>query len=168
MARAHTMLRQAGELVYSDSTASLDRYNCPTFIMSTSSSGGGIPLGVVITSGESENILTEFFCHLRAIFTQNVFFGRGTKGPEMFITDNCDAEKNALRNLWPATDQLLCIFHYLQCWWRWLWNSRHGIDEADRQPIIYLIRSLVYTKNEYELQARYSNLINTDTPDNCG
>lgn len=52
MARAHTMLRQAGELVYCDSTASLDRYNCPTFIMSTSSSGGGIPLGVVITSGE--------------------------------------------------------------------------------------------------------------------
>ncbi len=74
MARAHTMLRQASELVYCDSTASLDRYNCPTFIMSTSSSGGGIPLGVVITSGESEETLTESFSHLRSVL---LFMGGG-------------------------------------------------------------------------------------------
>ena len=91
------------------STASLDKYNCPTFIMSTSSSGGGIPLGVVITSSESQNILTESFCNLRAVFQQKVF-GRGMKTPQMFINDDCNAEKKALRNIWPATDQLLCIF----------------------------------------------------------
>ena len=76
MARAHVMLRQANELVYCDSTASLDRYNCPTFIMSTSSSGGGVPLGVVITSGESEDTLTESFslyCH------KMHFMGEGLK-----------------------------------------------------------------------------------------
>ena len=57
MVRAHTMLRQAEELVHCDSTASLDRCNCPTFVMSTASSAGGIPLGVVITSGESETTI---------------------------------------------------------------------------------------------------------------
>jgi len=44
--------------VYCDSTSSLDRYNCPTFIMSTCTSAGGIPLGVVFTSGESEEVIT--------------------------------------------------------------------------------------------------------------
>ena len=54
MPRAHVLLQQAGELVHCDSTASLDRCNCPTFIMSTACSAGGIPVGVVITSGEAE------------------------------------------------------------------------------------------------------------------
>ena len=53
MARAHEMVRQVSEMVFCDSTASLGRYNCPTFFMRTSCSAGGIPLGVVITSGES-------------------------------------------------------------------------------------------------------------------
>ncbi len=46
------------------------------------------------------------------------------------ITDDCDAEKNALKSTWPHSTQLLCIFHYLQSWWRWLWNNEHSIEEA--------------------------------------
>ena len=65
MARAHKLVRQAGELVYCDSTSSLDRYNCPTFVMSTCTSAGGIPLGVVITSGESEEVITEAMTFLK-------------------------------------------------------------------------------------------------------
>ena len=56
ISRGHQLVKQAGELVYCDSTS---RYNCSTFIMSTCTSGGGIPLGVVITSGESEEVITE-------------------------------------------------------------------------------------------------------------
>lgn len=44
MARAHEIVRQASEIVFCDSVAGLDGYNCPTFFMSTSSSTGGIPL----------------------------------------------------------------------------------------------------------------------------
>lgn len=139
MARAHTLLRQAGELVYCDSTASLDRYNCPTFIMSTASSGGGIPLGVVITSGESENTLTESFSHVRSVLPSNAFYGRGNDGPQLFITDDSEAEKNALANIWPEAKQLLCIFHCLQCWWKWLWDNTHGISKEDRQPIMHIV-----------------------------
>ena len=58
MACAHKLVRQAGELVYCDSTSSLDWYNCQAFVMSMYTSTGGVPLGVVITSGESE-VITE-------------------------------------------------------------------------------------------------------------
>ena len=159
MARAHTLLQQSSELVFCDSTASLDRYNCPTFIMSTSSSAGGIPLGVVITSGEAETTLTEAFSYLKTVMPQKSFYGRGGKGPSMFVTDDCDAEKNALRSTWPDSNQLLCVFHYLQSWWKWLWDNRHGIADYDRQPVMELIRKLVYTTNEVELEQCYNQLI---------
>ena len=49
MARTHAHIPQAKDIAFVDSTASLDRFSSPMFIMSTASSAGGIPLGVVIT-----------------------------------------------------------------------------------------------------------------------
>lgn len=46
MARTHMHIPQAKDITFVDSTASLDRFSSPTFIMSTASSAGGIPLGV--------------------------------------------------------------------------------------------------------------------------
>ena len=66
MARAHKLIRQASELTYCDSRVSLDRYNRPTFILSTSCSAGCVPLGVVITSGENETTITEALTFLKA------------------------------------------------------------------------------------------------------
>ena len=53
MARVHEHVNQAGEIMFVDSSSSLDDFNNPVFILSTSSAAGGLPLGVVITSGES-------------------------------------------------------------------------------------------------------------------
>lgn len=90
MTRAHQMLRQSGELVYVDATSSLDRYNFPMFIISTCTPAGGLPLGVVITSGEDKT--TALIC-LKSVLPQNAFNGRGPQGPEMCITDDCAAER---------------------------------------------------------------------------
>ena len=60
------------------------------------------------------------------------------KGPQIFITDDCDAEK-MLSDIWPATDQVLylCIFHYLQCW-----RDGYGIPSM---VLIKQIGSQLYT-----------------------
>ena len=144
MARAHQMLRQASERFFCDSTASLDRYNCPTFFMSTSCSARGIPLGVVITSGEGSSTLTESFSYLKSIVPPCTFYGKGNSGPTLLITDDSEAERGALREIRPSSTQLLCIFHYLQSWWTWLWDGKHGIHKEDRYPIMLLVRKLVY------------------------
>ena len=47
MARAHEHVKQAGEIMFVDSSSSLDDFNNPMFIQSTSSAAGGLPLGVV-------------------------------------------------------------------------------------------------------------------------
>ena len=53
MARVHQTVPQAGEMMFVDSSSSMDRYNLSTFILSTSHCGGGLPLGVMITSNEA-------------------------------------------------------------------------------------------------------------------
>ena len=84
-------------------------YNCPTFTIGTCTSAGGIPLGIVITSGESEEVITEAITFVKAVLPTNAFYGRGPQGPEVCITDDSDAETAALRNTWPGTTLLLCI-----------------------------------------------------------
>ena len=54
MARVHSNVVQSSEMVFCDSTASLDRLNTSLFILSTSHPAGGLPLGVVLVSDERE------------------------------------------------------------------------------------------------------------------
>ena len=63
MAGVHTHIQQAKELVFVDSSSSFEDFNNPMFVLSTSSASGGLPLGIVITSGESANmtVLTGLF-----------------------------------------------------------------------------------------------------------
>ena len=126
MARAHSMIQQAGELIYCDSTASLDRFSCPTFIISTCSAAGGIPLGVVITSGEDENSISEAINFLKTVLPHGAFYGKGSNGPSMCITDDCTAERTAIKNNWPNIEMYLCIFHYLQA-------GGHGYGTASKE-----------------------------------
>ena len=46
MAWVHEHVMQAGEIMFVDSSSSLDDFNNPMFIPSTSSAVGGLPLGV--------------------------------------------------------------------------------------------------------------------------
>ena len=54
---------------------------------------------------------------------------------------------------------MLCIFHYLQCWWTWLLETKQGISKEDRQPIFNLIRKLVYVHSEASLHAWYAAIL---------
>ena len=49
MSRVHEHVLQSAELIFCDSSSSLDRFNVSLFIISTSHPAGGLPLGVVIT-----------------------------------------------------------------------------------------------------------------------
>ena len=53
-------------------------------------------------------------CGLRTItelMGDEAFGGRGQRGPRFCMTDDCDAEENALKTCWPGTRRLLCTFH---------------------------------------------------------
>ena len=112
MARVHKHIRQAKELVFIDSSSSFEDFNNPMFVTTTSSAAGGLPLGIVVTSGESANIIYRAMTVLMGLFPDGAFYGQGS--PVNVITDDSAAEKDGLRRVWPSTKLYLCIFHFLQ------------------------------------------------------
>ena len=79
MARAHKCVCQASELVFMDATSSLDRFSCPTYILSTGSAAGAIPLGIFVVSDESVSTIAAGLNLLKSIMPSGAFYGRGSE-----------------------------------------------------------------------------------------
>ena len=154
MARVHKHIQQAKELVFIDSSSSFEDFNNPMFVISTSSAAGGLPLGIVVTSGESANIIYRAMTVLTGLFPDGAFYGQGS--PANVITDDSAAEKDGLRRVWPSTKLYLCIFHFLQSMWRWLLNNDNKIHKDERQYLMNQVRKLVYAKTETTLESEYA------------
>ena len=57
MCRVHEHICQSKELVFVDASSSFEDFNNPLFVISTSSAAGGLPLGIVVTSAESADVI---------------------------------------------------------------------------------------------------------------
>ena len=121
--------------------------------MSTSSAAGGLPLGTVVTSAESADVIQKGMTTLNYLFPTSAFYGNGH--PMNIMIDDSSAGRDSLHQMWPSSNILLCTFHFLQSMWRWLLCSKNGIHKDDRQFLMNLVRKLVYTKEETELRADY-------------
>ncbi|XP_049776193.1 uncharacterized protein LOC126164345 [Schistocerca cancellata] len=56
---------------------------------------------------------------LKKTIGENLFCGH-IYGPNIFLTDDSQAEQSAILSSFPSSEVLLCIFHVLQAVWRWL------------------------------------------------
>ena len=106
---------------------------------------------------------------LKTIFPSHAFYGREPQlGPMVFLTDDSNTERNALELCWPQGIRLLCTFHILQAFWRWLYDSKHHINKEDRMPIITLMKNILYAPTELKMdtyfqefkQKFYLNILN--------
>ena len=110
MARAHTLVQQASEVAFCDSTASLDRFNTSVFIVSTTSTASGVPLAVALTSDEKEDTVYKAFETMKEVMPSDPFFARGSyNGLQIFMVDDSVVEQSAIRRAWPASCVLLCM-----------------------------------------------------------
>ena len=112
--RVHQEVPQAGDIVLCDATSSLDRVDSKLFRFLTVSPSGGLPLGIIITSSESQDILTTAFTMYRDMLPSFAFHNRGRRGPKLFVTDDCTSEISSLKAVWPESFTLLCQWHLLQ------------------------------------------------------
>ena len=83
-----------------DATSSVDRVSSLVFRMITPTPAGGMPLGLLITSSENEDVLTEALTMWRDKCLPTYAFNKkgGDKiGPTLFMTDDASAEINSLR-----------------------------------------------------------------------
>lgn len=134
MQRAHR-LPSASEIVFCDSASCCDRGgHILTFLMALSPVGG-VPLAVFITDSTTKESYIAAFNLLVEALGDDAFCGRSC-GPQIFMTDDSDPERDALDYVWRGSILLLCIFHVAQAVWRWLWDARHEIAKDDRQKLM--------------------------------
>ena len=157
MCRIHQHIRQSSEMVFCNSTSTLDRFNSSLFVLSTSHCAGGLPLAVMITSDEQEETIQQGLQVVKQVLPGEAFYGIGAKrGPAIIMTDDSSAERKALQQVWPDTRLLLCMFHFLQSKWTWLHNSKNRIANPDQQLLMIKTKQLVYAKFESQLISLYN------------
>ena len=119
--------------------------------MCTHHPAGALPLGVWITSGQSQKVTKQCLEKLQNVLPPRAFGGRGPKaGPRIFITDDDFGQRGALSDIWKDALLLHCTFHFLQAVWRWLFNSNNNINKEDRQHLMGHFQKLVFSTSEEE------------------
>ena len=93
--------------VFLDATSSLDQFSFSTFILSTGSAAGVIPLGYLLFLMSQHLLL---LLALISVMLSGAFYGHGCDtGPELILTDEQVAQHEAFRLVWPGTRQLSCL-----------------------------------------------------------
>ena len=96
-----------------------------------------------------------------SMLPEPAFFGK-PDGPSVIMSDNCVELRNALRETWPNSNLLLCVFHILQQVWRWLFDKSHGITKSDRVDIMKHFRKLVYARTVIDFDDITDQFMNSD------
>ena len=145
--------RQHGEMVFMDSSGSIDRHNNPVFFMHTSHPCGVLPLGVWVRWSQSQPCLENCLEKFKCILPSDAFGGKGAqKEPDIFTTDDNTGQRQALRVHWQQATLLLYNFHFLQATWRWLLDSKHPILKDDKQHLMSIMQDLVLAKTQQEFE----------------
>ena len=163
MHRVHTLHKQSGELCFMDASSNMDRHGCKVFLILTHSSAGGLPVGVLITTSETESTIKAALDLYTSILPGDCFGGRGLAGPKVFITDDCTAEKNALKRVFPNAVLVLCIFHVLQATWRWLWSQSNNISKEQRPNHLMHMKRMMYARSQKDLESLYKDTLQDAT-----
>ncbi|XP_065667471.1 uncharacterized protein LOC136087826 [Hydra vulgaris] len=104
-------IKTSREIVFIDSTSSVDSTCSTTTVVFTATSAGAVPLSVLIYNGQCTASYTLAFSLLKETYAG--LFG-GQSYPDLAMTDDSKAEKDAIKVVWPGTHQLLCQFHVAQ------------------------------------------------------
>lgn len=161
MKRVHKYLKSSGEIVFLDSSGNMDRHNSRVFILFCASTAGALPLGVFITFSESECMILQGLQLLKSILPKESFNGR--QQPNIVITDDCAAERNSLRIAFPKSKLLLCQFHVLQAFMRYVWCAKNGVISDDRTYVFQIFRKLLHLKSIDEFEKSFSAALEDKT-----
>ncbi|CAL9690696.1 unnamed protein product [Knipowitschia caucasica] len=159
MKRVLQMVEQSGEMIFMDSSGNMDRHNLRVFLLMTHSCCGGLPIGCLITTTESQNTIKAALDLYKSFLPDGAFYGRGCLGPQVFMTDDSDAERGALQEAFPESSLLLCVFHVLQAAWRWLWDAKSQVPLKHRQQLFSHIKYMMYADTKASLESKFQAIL---------
>ncbi|XP_050294326.1 uncharacterized protein LOC126734669 [Anthonomus grandis grandis] len=159
MLRAHRR-DYSHDIVFIDSSGSCDQTNISITFLFAASKIGAVPLACILHTEQSEANYTLAFSLLREKLGNEGFGGFGF--PNVIMTDDSLAERNSLRTVFPESHLLLCIFHVLQAFWRWLWSSNHGISKDHRKIIMTQFQRLLYSVCKENAEEIYNETLSNE------
>ncbi|KAE8741294.1 hypothetical protein FOCC_FOCC013182 [Frankliniella occidentalis] len=148
MKRAQT-LQSAGEIIFVDSTGTVDASHSNVTVVSTATKIGAVPICMLMHESQTTVCYTKAFGLLAQHFPKA--FG-GNSQPEIFMTDNATPEKDALKAVWPDAEQLLCHFHVVQQQWTWLLTAKHNVEITERQLFMASFKKIMYARSAEDLE----------------
>ncbi|KAK3928292.1 Proepiregulin [Frankliniella fusca] len=143
MKRAHENLPTSGEIVQLDFSVGMDRFDTRVGFLITPSLAGGLPLSELYPEGQA-------------------FHGRGLDGPKVFLTDDARNERGSLQDVYPFAILLLCLFHTLQAFLRYVTLSDHNVKKEERTLIYDDFKKLVSCKSETDFEENYQQILSND------
>ncbi|KAE8741686.1 hypothetical protein FOCC_FOCC012784 [Frankliniella occidentalis] len=156
MLRTHAT-KAAGEIIFVDSTASVESTESSTTVMLAATGAGAIPLGIFIHGSQTTSCYTKAFNLMKQNYP-NCFGGK--TNPEVFMTDYSNQEKDALSALWNESLQFLCHFHVAQAHWRWLMESKHDVSKDERRDLMTRFQGLMYAIDTETFEEAKDNFMN--------
>ncbi|XP_030765420.1 uncharacterized protein LOC115889529 isoform X2 [Sitophilus oryzae] len=160
MKRVHENLKSSSEMMFVDASGSMDRHCSRIFTFLSPSLAGALPLGLLILFSESEKAITQGLTVLRTILPKNGFFGQ--MYPLIIMTDDSKSERNSLHSAFPESKLLLCKFHVLQAFWRFLLNAKNQVKRCDAPVIFNLFKRLFNCTTVNDVNVMYDNIIKND------
>lgn len=155
MKRVHKHIEAASEIVFMDSSGTVDRDGSRIFVLLTHSECGGLPLGLIVTTSECVNAIKSGFNILKELVGESIFGGH-KEGPKVFMTDDSISEQKAIYDIWPQSKRMLCVFHVLQAVFRWLSKTKNGIPKHQQTLIYKDFQNILYSKNIQEMTINYN------------
>lgn len=148
----------SNEIIFIDSSGSCDQSNtCVTFIF-TASKIGALPVACILHTAQTESNYALAFSAAK----ETLEFGGKAFSPQVIMTDDSVAERNALKSIFPTSTLLLCTFHICQAQWRWLWQSNHNVPKEDRRIIMQMFRDVLYSNTPEEAEENFCVLMSSE------
>ncbi|CAG9813941.1 unnamed protein product [Phaedon cochleariae] len=154
MQRVHETVEEASEIVFMDSTGTTGGDSNRVYVLLTAKSYVSLPLAILIMTSESSHLIAIGFQLLKDILGDKVFHGR-VNGPTFFMIGDSAAEQAAIQAEWPDSTDMLCSFHVLQCVWKWLMNSKNGVQVDHLHTLFEGFKKIMYASDEAACSAAY-------------
>lgn len=143
-------------MIFVDTTSSCDQTSSAITLVFTSHKTGGLPLASAIHTEQNESNYTLVFAAIKEAIENNEVNKQFE--PDIVMSDDSTAERNALRTIFPNSRLLLCAFHVCQAFWRWLCVTDHKVDIMKRQSIMIRFRNVLFTTDPEEATKLYDRL----------
>ncbi|XP_071952734.1 uncharacterized protein [Antedon mediterranea] len=132
----HLLNRYGTNLCFLDATYKTTRYALPLFFLAVKTNVGYSVVGEFVVQMETKAAILEGLSTIKQFMQQ----ANLSWNPTNFLTDFCERELSAIKELFPETKTYICDFHREQAWIRWVSKTDNGVTKSKDQILAHLRR----------------------------